>query len=127
MIRYVLDASAVLALLNQEPGHERIGPLIPDAAISTVNLAEVVTKIRAAGTPAAEAVQTVDHLALEVIVFDQELAMRTGELYPVTRRAGLSLGDRACIATAERLGVPVLTADRAWADLPLGLPVEIVR
>lgn len=128
MGRSVLDASAVLALLNQEPGSSRVVAAVADgASISAVNLSEVVAKLVEYGMPIADVRTALDSLSLDVQVFDVDLAYAGGLLRPSTRAAGLSLGDRACLALAERLSCPALTADRAWRNLPVAVPVEIIR
>ncbi len=125
--RAVLDASAVLALLNDEPGAERVAPHVAEGVISTVNSAEVIGKLMEEGMPEEVAVEALDILALEAIDFDRGLAVRTGALRALTRRIGLSLGDRACLATAERLVIPAVTADRRWAEVPLAMTIQQVR
>lgn len=128
MSESVLDSSALLAYLRQEPGESVTEQAIRDgAAISTVNLAETVTKLNESGIPDAEVRQMVDSLILDVIPFDQAQAFQTGFLRAATRSLGLSLGDRACIALAEHLGVPALTADRQWAALNLAIAVRLIR
>jgi PIN domain nuclease of toxin-antitoxin system len=123
----VLDASALLALLNAEPGSEEVEGTIPGAAISTVNLSEVVAKLVEAGMP-EEAVRAVlGGIEMEIHPFDVELAFRTGALRPQTRELGLSLGDRACVALGLQLGVPVLTTDRNWKSLDVGVEVRAIR
>ena len=106
--------------------------MIADGAwISAVNLAEVVTRLVDQGYDEEEAHEDLASFVLEVVPFDEELAYRAGLLRTVTRPAGLSLGDRACLALAERLDLPALTADRSWAtlqlDTRLGIRVEVVR
>ena len=124
----VVDASALLALLNQEPGSARVqGALASGVAIGTVNLAEVVAKLAEGGLPEPVIRSMLETLGLEVVPFDGALAYRAGMLRAATRQLGLSLGDRACLALAERLGVPALTTDRAWATLQLGIAVQVVR
>jgi ribonuclease VapC len=104
MSQGVLDASALLALLNQERGSERVAAIITDkAAISTVNFSEVVAKLSNDGMPNEMIRDLLDSLELEVIDFDTELAYQTGLLRPLTKHAGLSLGDRACLALAQHL------------------------
>ncbi|MEK6602913.1 MAG: type II toxin-antitoxin system VapC family toxin [Nitrospirota bacterium] len=123
----VLDATALLALLQEEPGAETVAEAIPQSSISAINLAEVVGKLVDAGMP-EEAVRTaLAGLGIEVIPFDEDLAYRTGLLRPLTRPYGLSLGDRACLALGQRLGRPVLTADRVWASLKVGVKVRVIR
>lgn len=123
----VLDATALLALLQEEPGAETVAEAIPQSSISAINLAEVVGKLVDSGMP-EEAVRTaLSGLGIEVIPFDEDLAYRTGLLRPLTRPYGLSLGDRACLALGQRLGRPVLTADRVWASLKVGVKVRVIR
>ena len=123
----VLDASAVLALVNGEPGMEAAERALPTAAISAVNLAEVTSKLAGAGVPADEIRLVLQALKLKVTDFDQVLAYRVGELRRITREHGLSLGDRACLATAQALRVPVLTTDRVWSQLDIGVEIRVVR
>ena len=123
----VLDATALLALLQEEPGAETVAEAIPQSSISAINLAEVVGKLVDAGMP-EEAVRTaLAGLGIEVIPFDEDLAYRTGLLRPLTSPYGLSLGDRACLALGQRLGRPVLTADRVWASLKVGVKARVIR
>ena len=123
----VLDASALLALLDGEPGQEVVAPLLPGAVIGSVNLAEVVGKLAERGMPEAEIREALDGLALEVHPVDETLAYATGVLRPGTREHGLSLGDRACLALAATLGLPAYTADRVWAQLDLDVEVRLIR
>ncbi len=128
MKRGVLDASALLALLNGEAGSELVASVIADgAAISTVNLSEVVTKLSEIGMPETPIHDVLDLLGLEIINFDFEQAYQVGLLRPLTRHAGLSLGDRACLALAKQLGLPALTTDRAWEGLAVDITVQMIR
>ncbi|BAU12267.1 PilT protein-like protein [Leptolyngbya sp. NIES-3755] len=127
MSSWVLDASALLALLNSEPGSERVAEVLPDAAIASVNFSEVVAKLADEGRDESEIRAYLDLLGLEIVEFDTELAYRTGFLRPLTRSLGLSLGDRACLALASFLAVPALTCDRAWTSLDIGVTVELIR
>ena len=125
---YVLDASALLALLYGEPGATQVAnAIMSGAAISAVNLSEVVAKLNADGMPAAAITGAISPLDIEVIDFDTELAYQTGFLRPLTRQVGLSLGDRACLALAQQLALPALTADRAWLNLSLGTTIQVIR
>jgi ribonuclease VapC len=122
----VLDASALLALLNEEPGADVVVATLPGAAISAVNLSEVYAKLDEVGIAGSAARSTLEELGLAVHTFDAEQALATGMLRSRTSAFGLSLGDRACLALGLHLGLPVLTADRVWRDLdPLDLGVEV--
>jgi len=124
--RSVLDASAVLAYLQREAGHERVGSALADgAAISAVNLAEVYAKAVERGISSEEVRARIKALGLLVLKFDEDDALRSAALYPKARAAGLSLGDRACLALGQRLGLPVLTADQAWKRVP-GIRLELL-
>jgi len=126
--RSALDASAILALVHQEPGSERVTEALAlGAAMSAVNFSEVVAKLAEAGMTHREIHEVLDSLQIEVVPFDTVSAYEAGLLRPATRHLGLSLGDRACLALARLLGVPALTTDRAWSDLPLGVPVQVIR
>lgn len=128
MKRGVLDASALLALLNGESGSEQVAGVIVDGvAISAVNLAEVVTKLSEIGMPEALIHEVLDSLGLEIVDFDFEQAYQVGLLRPLTHHVGLSLGDRACLALAKQLGLPALTTDRIWERLAIGVIVQIIR
>ncbi len=114
----VLDASALLALLKREQGGEVVAEaLAQGAAIGAVNLSEVVARLAEAGMPEPDIRQVIEPLGLDVIAFDADLAYLAGMLRATTRQLGLSLGDRACLALGRRLGLPVLTTDRAWLGL----------
>ncbi len=126
MSEVVLDASALLALLNREPGHEEIARIITHAAISAVNLSEVAAKLAESGMPGEEIRNALEGLALETHDFGRELAFQAGLLRPSTRSRGLSLGDRACLALGQQLNLPVLTTDRAWEGLDLGVEVRLI-
>lgn len=126
MIEFVLDASAVLAVVRGEPGGEHVATQLPKGRLSTVNLAEVAQRL--ADESSAERVSAIlAELPCAAIDFDRTMAMRAGLMRRTTRAKGLSLGDRACLALAEGLGAPVLTADRAWAELDLGVEVVLIR
>ena len=129
----VLDASALLALLKGEPGAERVAEALEQGAyLSAVNLAEVLSKLADWGEDPAEAQARMAQVgllgaAVEVLPFTGEDALEVARLRALTRAHGLSFGDRACLALARRLGLPALTAERAWAELDLGIPVEVLR
>lgn len=118
----VLDASALLAYLRDEPGAEVVSEAIAGgAAVSAVNLAEVLSRVADRGRdPAALVVRMTERGllggAIAVESFTTADAVETARLRPLTRKAGLSLGDRACLALARRLEAPALTADLAWSE-----------
>lgn len=123
----VLDASALLAVLLREPGASAIEAATVGAVISAVNLSEVVAKLVELGYAEARLRAHVERMAIRVDPFGADDAYLAGQLRPATRRAGLSLADRACIALARRLGLPALTADRTWAKVDLGIEVRVFR
>ncbi|MBX3485701.1 type II toxin-antitoxin system VapC family toxin [Phenylobacterium sp.] len=123
----VLDSSAVLARIWREPGFERVDAVIAGALISSVNVAEVIQKLVERGADDATARDILDSMPLRPEPLDVEAGIRTGLLRRATRRAGLSLGDRACLELALRKAMPVYTADRAWAELDLGVEVVLIR
>jgi len=129
MTTAVLDASAILALLRGEPGADKVKAVLPGAAVTTVNLSEVVGHFARNGIAEADVRSVLGPLPLERIPFDEELAYAAGTLLPLTRTAGLSLGDRACLALARRLGVPAVTADRPWRGIAgaVGVAVDVIR
>ena len=127
MSEAVLDASAVLALINEEPGAEVVDALLDDAVISAVNLSEVIAVLVDAGFELERASGRIGALGLGVIAFDEPQALRAGALRAATRRAGLSFGDRACLGLAEALKVPAVTADRSWATLGLASEIQLIR
>lgn len=123
----ILDASALLAFLMREPGAEKITMLLDGAIMSSVNLAEVVAKLSAHGMPSHDIETLFENLGLQIEGFDEKRAMATGLLIQRTARAGLSLGDRACIALAEELGFPTITADKAWSKINSPAKIQFIR
>jgi ribonuclease VapC len=129
MTQAVLDASALLALLLAEPGAEKIRAVLADTAISAVNFGEVVAHYARNGIAEAQIRQVLDPMPMERVPFDAELAYAVGLLLPVTKSAGLSFGDRACLALARRLDCRAMTADRAWSGIAqsAGVEIEFIR
>ncbi len=126
MTETVLDASALLALLKAEPGADAVLEAIAESHISAVNLAEVVSHFVHAGMPQQEVRAMLKPLPMVTDAVDEEMAFVAGELRAVTARAGLSLGDRFCLALAQRLGVPAMTADRQWHEIADAVAVPII-
>ncbi len=126
----VIDASALLAFIFSEPTSEAID-LLDGAAISAVNLSEALAKIAERGGDVDEALNEIQSLDLAIVPFDARQAKLTAILRPATKRLGLGLGDRACLALGNDLGVPVLTADTAWTGLrgssQVSVPIKLVR
>jgi len=128
MNRIVLDASAILAVINGEPGAEKLTPnLLARAVGSAVNLAEVQTKLVTRGWTSAEAWEDATSPVREILPFDEEQAQMAGDLVRQTRPLGLSLGDRACLALGMALNAPVYTADRTWKKAKVGVRVHVIR
>src|SRR6185437_6135634 len=124
----VLDASAILALLNSEPGADKLTPeLRAHATCSTVNIAEVQARLVRQGIDPEEAWESSTSVVSDAVPFSLDQAKVAGTLVSQTRPLGLSLGDRACLALALTLGSPVYTADRAWKQLKVGLRVHVIR
>jgi PIN domain nuclease of toxin-antitoxin system len=122
-----LDASALLALLNEEPGSQAVETTIPGAAISAVNLSEVISKLVERGMTGEIIRSTLEDIQVDVYPFDRESAYRAGGLRKVTKDLGLSFGDRACLALGSQLQVPVLTTDRIWKDLEVEIEIHVIR
>jgi PIN domain nuclease of toxin-antitoxin system len=122
----VLDSSAILALLLAEPGAEKVRAALPDALVSTVNFAEIIGKLCERGMPAEAARAAVETIGVEIVDFNPDQACMAGDLRNSTRSAGLSLGDRACLALARSRNLPAITADTAWGPLA-GFDVILIR
>jgi ribonuclease VapC len=122
----VLDSSALLAMLFFELGCERVAQLVPRSCMSTVNLAEVLGRLARDGRAVDEALDLIEEMGIAWVDFDREVAIGAAALLLTTAPWGLSLGDRACLALARLRNLPAVTADRAWAKLDLGIPIEVV-
>lgn len=128
MNEVVLDASAIMAILDQEPGADKLTTdLLDHAVVSAVNLAEIQTVLVNRGAAPEDAWRDACSPVRDIAAFTGELARLTGTLVDQTRALGLSLGDRACLALGISLGAPVYTADRAWKKLKLGIPIHLLR
>jgi ribonuclease VapC len=128
MNKIVLDASALLAVLNREPGADKLtAEMLSTATSSTVNLAEVQGKLVNLGLPASDAWEATLSPIREATAFTAEHAEAAGNLITKTRPLGLSLGDRACLALGIVLGAPVYTADKSWKKLKLGVAIHLIR
>jgi ribonuclease VapC len=129
----VLDASAFLAYLRDEPGAEIVeNALIDGCYISIINWVEVLSKVVDLGESPDEIIKRLRdegllENSLEIIACNEEDAITIAKFRPLTKSAGLSLGDRACLALGKRLNLPVLTADKVWNSLSLGITITLIR
>lgn len=127
MADVVLDTSAFLALVRGERGWDQVVAVLAGSVICSVNAAEAYARLSDWSYTRDQ--QAKCHVLIKdrIVPFDTDLALRTGALRSATKSLGLSLGDRACLALAQRLGVPALTADRAWSGIKIGVAVEVIR
>ena len=123
----VLDASAIIAFLLQEPGAAIVGEYLTDGIASAVNIAEVGTRLSDLDMGDVQIRRSMSVLGLEIRPFDLEAAYAVAVMRAKTRNKGLSLGDRACLALANQLSVPALTADRVWAELDIDVEIQLIR
>ena len=126
MSRYALDSSALIALFNSEPGGELVQNLADEAVLSTVNLAEVTTKIVEWGIDRGKLDRVLAEGKFDIVPFSESQARLCGELRRPTKSRGLSLGDRACLALAQERGLTAVTADAAWVGAT-PVPVLLIR
>lgn len=126
MTHVVLDTSAILALLKGERGASKVTAVIADASVCAINQAEVVSHFVHLGAPLEEIRAMLGALPYTVVPADDALAWEAGSLRAATASAGLSLGDRFCLALAKRLGVAAYTADKAWRDIAADVAAKVV-
>ena len=128
MSRVVLDASALMAVINREAGADKLTPqILSNAAASTVNLAEVHGNLLQRGFTPEDAWTAANATIQEVVAFTAGQARTAGDLVPQTRALGLSLGDRASLALGISLHATVYTADRSWKNLNIGVRILVIR
>ncbi len=127
MAEVVIDASALLALLNDEPGADVVAEALRQGVISAVNLSEVIARLCGAGMPEKAIRKALQPLGIDIVPFDEEQAYQAGFLRISTQDWGISLGDRACLGLAKKLGIDALTADKAWAELSIGTTIKVIR
>jgi len=123
----VLDASALIAYFRHEPGAEQVRGLLRDARVSALNWSEVHQKLTTYGLDADHLTAGLLTLGVQVEPFGQADAVVASKLYPLTRPGGVSLADRACLALAHRLGLPVYSADRQWSRFDMGADIRMIR
>ncbi|MBW6527930.1 type II toxin-antitoxin system VapC family toxin [Sphingomonas sp. RHCKR7] len=126
-MRGVVDSSVVLAYLLDEPGGELLAGHDGPFLLSTVNLTEVLTVTMEHDLAPELVLRILNSLSLDHVEHGEDDAIRAARLRPLSRHLGLSLGDRVCLALGQRLDMPVLTSDRRWADLDLGIDVRLIR
>lgn len=126
MNKAVLDSSAILAIFLQEKGSEIVKTFLNDAKMSSVNVAETFSKLAEKGLLTDSISEDFPQLGIEIVDFDFEQALKVGELRPLTRHLGLSLGDRSCLGLAILHDATAVTADRNWKQLSL-CPIELIR
>ena len=122
----VLDASAILALINREPGWEQVAD-VERPVVSAVNYAEVGSLLMQRGLTVGDMRLALDSIDARVVDFNTGHAIEVARLRPLTNDAGLSLGDRACLALAGITHLPALTADRQWTRIDVGVAVSLIR
>jgi PIN domain nuclease of toxin-antitoxin system len=126
-VTWVLDTSALLAVLREEHGADRVYPMLDTAIMSSVNLAEAATVLVQSGQSIRSASSALDAYRVPAIDFTVEHAFEAARLRPLTAKQGLSLGDRACLALASLERLPVMTADRSWSALDVGVEITVIR
>lgn len=124
---YALDASALLAMLQDEAGGDIVAEKLMGCMISSVNLSEVAAKLSERGLPDANVIADLENLHVPVASFDRSSALAAGVLRRVTRHLGLSFGDRACVGLAIERELIVLTAERLWPQLDVGVKIKLIR
>lgn len=120
----LLDASALLAYMFKETGHEVVAGYLNDCCISSVNLLEVASRFSRDQLPAEPVLHLIAELGITVIPYENKHIAPTAALATYGKQYGLSLADRVCLATAQIMDIPVLTADEIWKDV--GLEIEII-
>lgn len=129
--KIVIDTSAVIALINKEEGFEVVEKHLGNAIISSVNFSEVITVVNRelfnTENERAEGLKLIKNTFSHIVEFDVEQAITAASLDSITKKYGLSLGDRACLALAKGQKLPVLTADKVWKELEIGVKVQLIR
>jgi ribonuclease VapC len=126
MSKYVLDASALLASLQNENGYEVVDAILNECAISTINLSEVLQKVKQKGIVTNKIVEGLQTEGVEIVEYTIQQAEITADLWAITKPFGLSLGDRSCLALALSLNAIAVTADKTWANIP-NIKIQVIR
>lgn len=128
MNRIILDASALLAMLNSEPGQEMVEEVLPHSIMSTVNVSEVIAELyKKLNIDILTGKHMVETVVKEILPFSFEQAVEAAALKKYTSNIGLSLGDRACLSLAKERQYPIYTADKIWAKLDIGVTINLIR
>jgi ribonuclease VapC len=122
-----LDASALLAFMFRESGHEQVAEVIGESCLSTVNLAEVLGRFVRDGHNGAAVLTRLQSIAIELVPLSVSHAALIAEMLPKTQALGLSLGDRACLALAAAREIPALTADQSWIKVDISVDIQLIR
>ena len=126
--RVVLDASALLALIQEETGAEIIKPLLKFSVMSAVNVTETLSVLQRTNISPEEGLTLITDIVTTIVPFDLEQAEQVAKLHPLVQPQGLSLADRACIALGIKLQIPIYTADRIWDELKLdNIDIRLIR
>lgn len=125
----VLDASAILAYLRDETGHAKVALVIEqgNAYVASVNYSEVISSLVDHGMEPDVAVTLIRDMELKVVSVDEPLAVDAGRLRALTGGLGLSLADQVCIALGKVMRLPVLTTDRSWRQVKIGVKINVIR
>ena len=127
MGKIVFDSSAVLTLIKMEDGYEKVAERLDDAIISSVNFCEILVVVSRKGFKQEQTIENLKATFRHIVDFDKEQATIAATLDSSTKGYGLSLGDRACLALAKHKNLPVLTADKVWKKLKVGVDIQLVR
>ena len=127
MSSYVIDSSALLAMINEEPGGDQVLPHLSTGMMSAVNVSEVATILQLHNIDIKISRQLISDLIKDIKEFNKEQAYLAATLINETKKYGLSFGDRACLSLAQSKKLPVLTADKAWSKLKLDFEIHLIR
>jgi PIN domain nuclease of toxin-antitoxin system len=122
-----LDASALLAFLYRETGHETVAQYIGDSVLSTINLSEVLARFVRDGHSAEAVLHKIQSTTIKIVPFSARQAVLAANMTPVTRPFGLSMADRACLALAMEHNIAALSADTMWNTVPLAVDIILIR
>jgi ribonuclease VapC len=125
VVRCVLDASAVLSWLQNEPGEGVVDPLLDESLVSAANWSEILQKVGSKGRSMDETADLIKAVGVQIAQLTEEDAARAASLW--FQAPFLSLADRFCLALAHRLGAVAVTADRSWREVPAGVEVTCIR